>query len=186
MKNDLMKNNLLKWFRRTGFGLAEVVVTVVIGVSCAIPLIWMVSSSRTETTQAINYLRAMELANEIIDLANVVPFKDLDSFAGAANGRLSPFIQVKQLDPGHAWFTYVADQNLPYSGQYDKCYFYRQIDVKLVDNQNYSRFLKKLSVSVEWNEAKVPPNPNVNTADNQRMRKIVLETLVFNDLDPEY
>jgi hypothetical protein len=171
----------------SGFGMVEIIIAILVGAVCAIPIIWMVSSSRTETSKAINYLRAMELGNEIIDLAQVVPFKDLEGFAGGYRGVLAGSgLPVKQLNAGDPWAPFVADQSLPYPEQYEGAYFFREITVEPVTTSDYGRFLKMVRVSVEWNEAKIPPLPSDNTGGNQRMRKIVLETLVFDDNNPDY
>jgi len=173
--------------RFEGFGLTEIVVAVTIGVACAIPLIWMVSSTRMETSKAINYLRAMELANEVLDLANVVPFDKIEGTMGVYNGRLlDTGIPVLQLPSGHDWSSFVQSSNIPYSPDYGNAFFFRDIEVEPITGKDYGRFLKRVRVTVSWNEAKTPPNPDVNTGDSQRMRKITLETLVFNDADPEY
>ncbi len=173
--------------KKTGFGLFEIVVAITVGVIAAVPLLWMVSSTRMETTKAINYLRALELANEVIDLANVVPFDKIEGATGVYNGILnSAGIPVKQLPNGHEWTTFVSDQNILYPDQYGIAYFYRDIKVEPITTRDYKRFLKKVKVSVEWNEARIPPNPNDNQGQNARMRKIILETLVFNDMEPEY
>jgi hypothetical protein len=169
--------------RRHAFGFAEIMIAVLVCTVAAYPIITMVTATRTETTKAINYLRALELANEIIDLANVVPFHLLQSFAGVYSKSLKP-LPIRE--PQGDFVVQFQPTQIEYSPDYGKCFYYRDITIESVPGVEHGRFLQKLRVSVEWNEGKPPQNEEDNTGPNQRMRKVVLETLLFNDLEPMY
>lgn len=173
---------------RRGFGFVEIAVAaVVIGV-CAVPILWLVSSSRVETSKAINYLRAMELGNEAIEWATVIPFKDkagndLSRLSSAYTESLSNNRLIR-VGSNPAWTQVPLANDVAYSEQYEPAFFYREIKVTDVPEMSLRGFLKKITVIISWNEGKVPANPSVNPGD--RMRKITLSTLVFNDRKVEY
>ena len=174
--------------KRNGFGFVEIAVAcVVIGV-CAVPILWLVSSSRVETSKAINYLRAMELANETIEWASVIPFqsKDGKNLAVLANGYTESLFNNRLIRVGDnpAWAQVPLANDVMYSDQYDAAYFFREIRITDVPEMSLRGFLKKVTVTISWNEGKIPANPSASPPD--RMRKITLSTLIFNDRKVEY
>lgn len=180
----------LKMFRglRGGFGFVEIAVAaVVIGV-CAIPILWLVSSSRVETSKAINYLRAMELANETIEWATIIPFQDKagNDLARLANGYSESLFNNRLIRVGNnpAWTQVPLANDVAYSDQYDSAYFFREIRITDVPEMSLRGFLKKITVTISWNEGKTPANPSATPPD--RMRKITLSTLIFNDRKIDY
>lgn len=181
-----MKNSV---FSRSGIGFVEIVIAVLVVTASAIPVIYMVTSSRTDTTKAINYLRAMELANEVIEWASATEFSQLDP------ARFSGFTRsLVELDSGGlrsgavgvavpehpVWKNdNLMASGLNYSEQYLNAYFFREVRIENV-NESYLKpdLLKKLVVTVKWSEANPPANPN---SDEDRNRQVELSVLILND-----
>ncbi len=177
---------------RRGFTFAEIIVAVLIAAMCAAPIVYMTMSSRKETSKAINYLRALELANEAIEWASLSSFEELEKLQNG-QGSLqeqsgSGFTPVKvNLKPpeNQDWVTeeVVADQ-IRYSEQYLNAFFFREVAVEEIGAGNGidAGHLKKVTVTVLWNEGQVPEQ----LFDAKRMRKITLSTLVGNDKKLDY
>ncbi len=183
----------MKLNNKKALSLIEIIVALTIAVFAGIPILRMVSSSRTETTNSINYLRAMELANEAIEWVNVTNFKDLDNL-----GKILQESIVEQkgsnLTPGQIATTEAEyekwkgsklfQKKINYSDQYVNAYFYRTIDVKEINNSTIKKnLLKKVTVTVKWSEGKKPSNLNV---DSNRSKQIQLSVLVINDENLQY
>lgn len=175
-----------------GFSFVEIVIAILVAAGCAIPIFYMITSARTETSKSINYLRALELANEAIEWASVSDFNsDLNSqvFGGVGGGLveeigndLTPVSVMTAAAVNPVWNADgVIAQDLRYSEQYNQAFFWRSITVEEVDS-NFNRFasglLKKITVEVSWNEGKTPPNINDGS---DRMRKIRLSTIILNE-----
>lgn len=176
-----------------GIGLVEVLIAVLIVAVSSIPVIYMVTSSRTDTSKAINYLRAVELANEVIEWAQAVNFEDLDeskfsafvgSLADDSSGQIMP-VPVGVAPPENAnWSSGLAANSLMYSEQYGIAYFYREVefeDIPAASNLNEG-MLKKMTVRVKWNEATVPSS--LHSPD--RGRQVELSVLLINDKNMNY
>ncbi len=175
---------------KKALGLMEVVVALLIAVGAAIPILKMVTKSRNETTSSINYLRAMELADEALEWASVAKFSDLGS--GSPSGKnlennsgpiidanLTPMkIDATQSGNDNWKDTNVFKDNLEYSSQYSNAFFYRDIKVTKLDNFG-GDILKKVTVTVKWSEGHRPSNINVDS--DEREKKIELSLLVIND-----
>jgi len=174
---------------RSGIGFVEIIIAVLVVTASAIPVIYMVTSSRTDTTRAINYLRAMELANEVIEWASVARFSQLDSgsfsaFTGSLveydSGNLRPVKVAVSSTENPVWKNdnLMAD-SLDYSEQYGNAYFFREVRIEDV-NESYIKpeLLKKMVVTVKWSEAKTPAN--LNLAED-RSRQVELSVLILND-----
>ncbi|MGM0598482.1 MAG: type IV pilus modification PilV family protein, partial [Candidatus Rifleibacteriota bacterium] len=67
-----------------GFGFVEVLIAILIISACAVPIIYMVTSARGDTTRAINYLRAVELANEAIEWVSSARYDQINPTTLAA------------------------------------------------------------------------------------------------------
>jgi hypothetical protein len=169
-----------------GLGFVEIVVAIVVAAVAMIPIFYSVTSSRSGAAKAINYLRAIELANECIEWVAVIPFAELTpSKVSSLDGSLyvgtggSPAGMVLAGPPAHPKWRASGQfaDSLTYGSQYDRAFFWRAVKVEDVNTFGMNR-LKRVSVDIEWNEGVAPANPN-NRGD--RMRKITLSTLVFND-----
>ena len=178
---------------KKGFSLAEIVIAVVLAVMAGIPILKMVTTSRTETSSSINYLRAMELANEAIEWANVTKFNDLEKLQSLSesividNGSSMDTRKVLSAEPEYkSWLeSNQFNTDIGYSEQYIHSYFYRIIEVQdIKDNGNIKdNLLKKVTVTVKWIEGKKPSNIDVDT---DRTRQIQLSVLVINDENLSY
>lgn len=187
-----MKLKNINWRRAMGF--VEVLIAVLVVTACAVPVIYMVTSSRTETSKAINYLRAVELANEVLEWASLAEFSQLDestfaAFCGSlteeSSGNLIPANLAVTTPENLVW---KADSlmtgNLSYSEQYSNAYFYREVAITDVgDSYLQDGLLKKVTVTVKWSEAHRPANLNV--ADD-RTRQVELSALLLNEKNLNY
>ncbi len=183
----------MKFHNNKGFSLAEIVIAVVIAVMAGIPILKMVTTSRTETSSSINYFRAMELANEPIEWANVTKFSELENLQSLSesividNGSSMDTRKVMTVEPEYkSWLeSKQFNTDISYSDQYIHSYFYRIIEVQEIkENANIKdNLLKKVTVTVKWIEGKKPSNIDV---DSNRTRQIQLSVLVINDENLRY
>ncbi|MBF0502143.1 MAG: hypothetical protein HQM09_18530 [Candidatus Riflebacteria bacterium] len=173
-----------------GFGFVEVVMAAVVMAGCAVPILWLMSSARMETSKAINYLRAVEMANETIEWASVIPFEDLSGnnkdLSGLEGAYSDSIFDNKLLHTGSnpAWTQVPLANDLTYSDQYDNAFFFREIKIDDPPQPNFKGFVKKITVTISWNEGHPPQISNSNSPP--RMRKIELSCLLFNDHKIEY
>lgn len=174
-------------FRRKGLGLIEVVIALVIVVGAGIPILKMVIGSRTETSSSVNYLRAVELADEALEWASVSKFKDVDKLKNLSgsiiedNGSTMTTAKINTKEAGYASWknSEVFQSELSYSTQYTTAFFYREIEVEPVTGSYFSdNLLKKVTVTVKWCEGYRPSNLNV---PSDRNRQVQLSLLVIND-----
>jgi Tfp pilus assembly protein PilV len=181
-----MKNKRTK----LGFSFAEIMVAVGILSVCVFPIFYLTNTSRKETTRAINFLRAVELANEVLEWASIAKFEELTdinmaAFTGSMTEMSGSAIQTIILPTAEAENEIWKNDNLVvdslfYSEQYAPLYFYR--DVKVEELTGLAgiepTLLKKITVSVSWSEASRPNNIN-NPSD--RNRNLKTSMLVAND-----
>lgn len=174
----------------SGIGFVEIMIAIMLAAVCGIPIYLSVTSSRTETSKAINYLRAVELANEVIEWATVMPFDKLDEalLSGHALSLVEPAasgyspVAIKTTDP--VYTQWKADglmaAGLRYPEQYNNAFFFRTVKIRTVEEPGLiaGNLLKEITVDVAWNEGQTPANPNVGT---DRMRRISLSTYIYND-----
>lgn len=187
-----MKKRGLK--KAQGISLIEVLVAVLIVAVCSVPVIYMVTSSRTDTSRAINYLRAVELANEVIEWAQSVKFENLDpvrfsafmkSLIDDSSGLVMP-LPVGATTPENTNWTSAsfADSNLKYSEQYSNAFFYREVEFEDINGSTYFNdgMMKKMTVRVKWNEGVVP----TSIGSSDRDRQVELSVLLLNDANMNY
>jgi hypothetical protein len=168
--------------------LAEIIIVVFAVTVLAMPIIWLMSSSRTETSKAINYLRAMEIALETLEWVRTLPgqpakFEDILKNESRSlldsNGKE---MIAYDTAANEKWPGQLADK-LVYPDQYKAAYFFREVKIEnSLESQPqegktaHSPYLKRVTVTVWWNEAKVPARLN----QPDRSRKIVLATLLLD------
>jgi Tfp pilus assembly protein PilV len=171
-----------------GFSLVEIVIAVFAVTIMAMPIIWLVSSSRTDTSKAINYLRAMEIALETLEWVRTLPgqpakieevIKNESRSLLDSNGKE---MIAYSTGTNAKWPGQLAEK-LVYSDQYKAAYFFREIKIEnSLEAQPHegktahSPYLKRVTVTVWWNEAKVPSTPS----QPERSRKIVLAMLLLD------
>jgi hypothetical protein len=175
--------------KKRALGLTEIIIALAIVVAAGIPILRMVTKSRTETSSSVNYLRAMELADEAIEWASVSKFKDVDNLKSLSgtiievNGsNIEPVsINTSEVTNEHWKGSEIFEKDLKYSDQYSRAYFYREISVEPITSKNNdfeANLLKKVNVTVRWCEGYMPKNINLAS---DRNREIQLSILVIND-----
>ena len=174
--------------KQNGLSFVEILIAILVVTSCAVPILYMVTSTRTDTVKAINYLRAVELASEAIEWATASNFSDLnngtfsalgDSLVSGSGTGLTP-IKIATTQPNNqAWKAgnLMAD-DLSYSEQYNKCFFWRTIDISDITASHFqNNLIKKVVVTVKWSEGKTAPI----TSDDNRTRQVQMSVLILND-----
>ena len=181
----MSKTPITRSFAATGaFTFTEVIIAIFVAAVLSLPIIYMVVSSRTDTARAISYLRAVELAHEVIEWVNVTPLNDetimqLKEMEGsmtiAAGGAAQP--RVFEMAPSARWEP-VMD-NLSYDNEYVHSWFYRKIDIERVSQPglDYDSYLFNVTVTILWNEGIAPDQPDFE--DRERM--VVVSTLALDE-----
>lgn len=176
-----------KLFNRKALGLVEIIIAVVLVVGAGIPILKMVTGTRTETSSSVNYLRAVELADEVLEWANGAKFSEVDKLVNLsgsiiedAGSNLVPTkINAVQVEYENWKNSGIFNENLRYSSQYTSAFFYREIEVKPVVSQIVAaNMLKRVTVTVKWSEGFKPANLNL---PSNRNRQVQLSLLVIND-----
>ena len=163
---------------KKAFTLTEIVVATIVFITVFISLSLLTSASRTETSKSINYLRALELAQEAIDWVDNLPFSEVNEdklrflegslIDSATNNSVT-------LTPGSNGKNTV--NGVKYPDDYTKCYYYRTFEI--IDLP--SRFIKKVKIGVYWNEGKMPSKIETVSGEPDRMKKLFLSTIVFDE-----
>ena len=178
--------------KKHGFGFIEIMIAVIIAAVVTVPVFYMITSSRVDTARAINYLRAIELANEVIDWVSVTPFEDKDVMSmsdqlSILNGSLVEAPSLENLSARNVLVSSTENDrinelttdNLTYSEQYNRNFFFREITVEPVaPNPVAPDLLKKVTVVVSWSEHRIPPTPDLPAG---RDRSVEMSVLVLND-----
>jgi hypothetical protein len=179
---------------RQGIGFVEVLVAVLVVAASAVPVVYMVTSSRTDTSKAINYLRAVELANEVIEWAQSVKFEDLNDITFSSSvgtlvedssGALLPGF-VGAVPPENQNWTSAnfAMTNFKYSEQYGNAFFWREVEFEDINGATYFNdgMIKRMTVRVKWNEGEPPASHYTSERD----RQVELSVLLLNDANMNY
>ena len=160
---------------KSAFSLVEVLVAIVVAAVLSIPILLLMTSSRTGTSNAVNYLRALEIAHETIEWINATPLSaktiaELKACEGSlvvANGsNLNPGAYPIGTTP-----IWSGLKSIKYPGQYSQAYFFRKIEIEPITDTGieYRDYLHKVEVTILWNEGKIPGN----IGDGERNKKIV-------------
>lgn len=168
----------MKTLKRKAFSFVEIIVALTISIIFFAGVIYFASTTRVQTSKAVNYLRALQIAQETIELIQSMPSSGLSpaklqvfegSLIDPATGR-----SVKiPMHSGSSWQPGIKT----YPEQYDNAYFYRKVKIEPAG----SRFLRKVSVDVYWNEAKKPDRIDAIGSEPDRMRKLSLATIIFDE-----
>jgi hypothetical protein len=181
-----MKGSLLK--NKKALGLMEIVIAISLVVMAGIPILKLVFGSRNETTSAINYLRAMELADETLEWASITKFSELDnltSFSGSivvdgGSGFTTEEVHTSPVEYENWKSSGLFVDKPKYSEDYINAFFYRIIDVEDVKSDAIQKdMLKKVTVTIKWSEGKRPTN--LSSDCPERNRQVQLSILVIND-----
>ncbi len=177
--------------KKQAMSLVEIVVALMVAVAAAIPILQMMTKSNTETTSSINYLRAVELANETIEWASIASFsavinqeKGLSSLSGpiindGGSGFTPESVAVNPTIENENWNDpNIFKTELKYSDQYIPAFFYRVVNVEPLDDFG-GDMLAKVTVTIKWCENSRPTNLNIDS--DERNRQVELSVLVIND-----
>lgn len=179
-----MKTNIKGLYTtRFGFSFIEIVIASAIGIVFFSGLVYLASTSRVQTTNTGNYLKALQIAQETMELVQSMPVsmllnKKTQIFEGSL---IDPSTQKSIKIPFHPSSTW-KPVTKTYPDSYEKAYFYRKVRVESVKTSvPHARFMKKVAVDVYWNEGKKPSKIDTLGSDPDRMRKISIGTIVFNE-----
>ncbi|NLI79818.1 MAG: hypothetical protein GX442_25660 [Candidatus Riflebacteria bacterium] len=166
--------------RGRGVSLIEVVVGIGLAAICTIPILWLMTTTRTDTAKAVNYLRAVELAQEGMEWAAI---GDVSTPTGRAQicGLSGSLVEAA----GSGWRPVPVPATpaggagpLVYSAQYNQAFFFRTITVEdPPDGLPQSPYLALVTVTVWWNEGRVPPVLESLGGRPDRDRMVVLTRL---------
>ncbi len=168
---------------RKGFSFVEIVVATGVGLVFFGGLIYFASTTRVETSKAENYLRALQIAQETIELIQAMPLSD-------TSGSNVQIFEGSLVDPGTGMSVKIPFNNSSgwqpftrtYPSEYSKSWFYRKVRIAPAPaGIPNARFIRKLTVDVFWNENKVPERIETIGAEPDRMRKLSLSTLIFDE-----
>ena len=174
----MMKN----YNNRKAFSLTEIIIATVVFVAIFTALSLLTSSTRTDTSKSINYLRALQIAQEAVDWVNSAPFSEVtDTNIAFLRGSLvdpssNNSVEIMTAPNGKS-----SIEKLKYPDDYSKCFYYRTVEIDKLDGIPNNRFLKKITVGVYWNEGKMPKNIETASKEPDRMRKLFLSTIIFNE-----
>ena len=166
-----------------GFSFIEIIIALTVSIVFFGGIIYFASTTRLQTSKAGNYLRALQIAQETIELVQSTPIEDImqnkmQLFEGSlVNPQTGKSVNI----PFHKSSVW-QPQTKTYPEQYDNAYFYRKIKVEpLGTDIANARFMRKVAVIVYWNEGKVPDKIESIGVEPDRMRKLSLATIIFDD-----
>ncbi|HEY9071172.1 MAG TPA: hypothetical protein VIV61_13020 [Candidatus Ozemobacteraceae bacterium] len=168
---------------RMGFTFVEIVIATGVALVFFAGLIHFASATGSETSRAENYLRALQIAQETIELVQSMPVGELTDaklqiFEGSLVDSQTRQSVALPVHPESAW----KPVTKKYPEQYTKAYFYRKLRLEPLEGEAANgRFLRKLIVEVFWNEGRVPDKIDAIGGTPDRMRKLALATVLFDE-----
>ncbi len=169
--------------RRRGWGIIEAVLAITAGAVLSIPLLWLYISTRSDTCKAINYLRALEIAQETTEWIQSTPLtqKTIETLTKMSGSLVDPGTGNSALYPTSTNPKWAGDlsSKVDYPDQYKGMYFFRHIDIVPVTGTGvpHGEYLYQVTVTVLWNENQPP----AHLTDPVRAKKVVLSTLVGDE-----
>ncbi|MEW6708416.1 MAG: hypothetical protein AB1403_01210 [Candidatus Riflebacteria bacterium] len=166
---------------RKGVSFTEIVIAVTIFAVLAIPLFMSMKSVNMDATRAISHLRALELANEAIDYVRLLPVdKNFDQLALGLSGSIviegqDGLVPARIQTGENSYYSGILANELEYSEQYSRSYFYREVEVIEQSGREYAPLLKKVVVTVYWSDGEKVKNLH---SYEDRTRKVVLACIV--------
>ena len=188
MNNKLERTNttcLLKSCK-SALSFPEIVVAIFVFSVLATPLYMLLSNTKTDTAKAIHFFRAMELAQEAIEWAQITTVdkdykKKIENYSGSIvveDGKSFKPARINTQSNKLYGNQLLTSNEVEYSSQYLPPFFFRTIEVKDLSSSSIAgNFLKKVVVTVYWNDGKKAKNLHV---PDGREKKVVLETLIFD------
>ncbi len=168
---------------KSGFSFIEIILATALAASLFAALIWLTTTTRAETGKSVNYLRALQLAQETIDWLNATP-------AGTLTAERLRLLEGSLVDPQTGKSTGIlpgmaadtASSSITYPDDYCPAWFYRKITLaKPEPAYPGARFLRKITVEIFWNEGKRPTTTDSLSENPDRMRKISLSALLLDE-----
>ena len=164
-----------------GISFPEIVVAVTVFAILALPIYQSMHTVQTDTMKSINYFRAMELANEAVEYVRLLPVdKDFKQNAEGFSGSIlveqgDTFEAAKILTGDNPNYKDILESEIQYSNQYNPAYFYRTIEVSDLSGSDYAGLLKKVIVTVYWDN-----DVAVNNLHDlsRKTKKVVLASLI--------
>ncbi|MBU1106044.1 MAG: hypothetical protein KKB51_05190 [Candidatus Riflebacteria bacterium] len=166
-----------------GFSFVEIVIATGVAAALFGTLIWFITSTRIETSKSVNYLRALQLAQETIDWLHATPADRLTpeilqifdgSLVNPQSGKSEKIATCKK-DNNDA-------PQLNYPEEYCAAWFYRKVTLEKLDQKlPGARFLRKATVQIFWNEGKQPTKLEPLSGEPDRMRKISMSAVLFDE-----
>lgn len=166
-----------------GFSFVEIVIATGLAVVLFSSIIWLITSTRVETSKSINYLRALQLAQETIDWLQTIPGDQLtpdivQTFEGSLvdpQSEKSAKIEVNKREGN-------SGEQFRYPENYCAAWFYRKVSLEKIDQKiPGARFLRKATVQIFWNEGKRPTTLEPLSGNPDRMRKISMSVVLFDE-----
>ncbi|HNW36147.1 MAG TPA: prepilin-type N-terminal cleavage/methylation domain-containing protein [Candidatus Ozemobacteraceae bacterium] len=164
-----------------GFTFMEILVAVTVFASVSGALLGLMRETTADTGKAIYYLRALELGQETIDWMVSAPLdaarrKALEGMGGSIVDAGSGKGAAIPVGSSRDWP--VALRELTYPDAYGQAYFYRTLQIEPVSGRPN---LFEVNVEISWNEGAPPAVIESPGGNPDRMRKIVLSTLVYDE-----
>lgn len=165
---------------RLGVSFVEIVVAIFVFAMMALPVYVFMTSVRTDNVKNISYLRAMELAEESLEYVQLLPVdRSFKAKAEAISGSL--LIEVPDISAACVligtddYYRDILADRLQYSEQYNPSYFYRTVEVHDLTGTAYSELLKKVVVTIYWDDSRQVNNLHDLGA---KTRKVVMACLI--------
>lgn len=166
---------------QSGFTFLEILVAAAVMAATLGAFLGLMRETTGDTGKAIFYLRALELGQETIDWAVSGPLdparrKALEGMSGSLVDAGTGKGVAVSLGANRDWPA--APRELTYPDSYIQAYFYRAVNVQAVPGRSN---LYEVTVEIAWNEG-VPPDAIESPGGTpDRMRKIVLSTLAYDE-----
>lgn len=165
--------------KKDAFTFIEVLVAILtVGIFLTY-LVWFTSNTSTDTAKTTNYLRALILAQEAIELIQSIPARNLKSEGlSLIEGSLVDPGSLKSVKMPVEKMTNSNETQISYPDSYSPAYFYREIILgDVVNGSGKDSFLRDVVVNVYWNEGKAAQQIN----SPKRMKKLSMAALVLDE-----
>jgi hypothetical protein len=172
---------------RRAVSFIEICIGALVFAVLSLPIYVLMTSTRTDTASAVNYLRALELAQETVEWVTMIPVNsDFDRTVEGLSGSLvkeegRSFVPIDLPVGLNPQFSSALLTKARFPDGYVPAFFHRGVRVEDYKGVGDHRDgLKKVTVTIRWNEGKTPAvlEPTLNQAEGSRMKKVSLAILV--------